>query len=180
SIGLLVSACTARETPGTPSAVASNVQAAHLVHNATATSAGYNAAADDKGYLDGWSNGETVHLYYTKWFFCAEPPASGAGSNCEIGADAQVAPRPGPIPTIYAIAAVGGIHPDLSTLACPPGSVCLNHPAMIDVSRLRGPGFENSPALPHSHIVTDRRGGWFKTVNIRVSDLDVWNDIASA
>jgi hypothetical protein len=140
----------------------------------------YNTAATERGYLDGWFNGETVQLYYTKWFFCAEPPESGAGSNCEIGADAEVAPRPGPIPTIYAIAAVGGIQPDLSTLACPPGSVCLNHPAMIDVSRLRGPGFENAPALPHSHIVSERRAGWFKTVNVRVSNLDVWNQIAAA
>lgn len=141
---------------------------------------GHNAAASEKGYIDGWFNGETVQLYYTKWFFCAEPPESGAVSNCVLGADAEVAPRPGPIPTIYAIAAVGGIQPDLSTLACPPGSVCLNHPAMLDVSRVRGPGFENVPALPHSHILEERRAGWFKTVNVRVSNLDVWNEIAAS
>lgn len=140
----------------------------------------HHAAADEKGHIDGWFNGEAVQLYYTKWFFCAEPPESGAVSNCVIGADAEVAPRLGPIPTIYAIAPVGGIQPDLSTLACPPGSVCLNHPAMIDVSRVRGPGFENVPALPHSHIVGERRAGWFKTVNVRVSNLDVWNEIAAA
>ena len=84
-----------------------------------------------KGYIDGWVNGETVQLHYTKWFFCAEPPESGADSHCEVGAEAEVAPRPGPIPTIYAIAWVGAIQPDTATLACPAGSACLNHPAMM-------------------------------------------------
>jgi hypothetical protein len=118
-------------------------------------------------------------LYYTKTYFCAEPPSSAAPSNCELGADAGVAPRPGPIPTIYAIAAAG-ILPDLTTLACAPGSTCLNHPAMIDASRVLGPGAANIPGVPHSHIVTDRRGGWFHTVNIRVRDLGAWNQIAAA
>jgi hypothetical protein len=96
-----------------------------------------------------------------------------------IGADAEVSPRPGPIPTIYAIAAVG-FQPDPATLACRAGSPCLNHPAMIDASRVAGPGATNVPGLPHSHIVTERRGGWFHTVNIRVFNLDVWNEIAAA
>jgi hypothetical protein len=139
-------------------------------------------ASDDKGYIDGWVDGDTVHLYYTKSFFCAEPPESGATTSCELGADAETPPRPGPIPTIYAIAAVGGITQqvgfDLSTLACPPGSVCLNHPGMIDASRVGG--LPNGPAVPHSHILTEHHGGWFHTVNIRVKDLAVWNAIAEA
>lgn len=143
----------------------------HSNHNA--------AAGAEKGYLDGWLNGETVSLHYTKWFFCEEPPASGADSGCEVGAPAEVNPRPGPIPTIYAIAAVG-IQPDPATLACPAGSPCLNHPGMLDVSRVAAPGATNVPALPHSHIVTRRHGGWWRTVNIRVFDLDVWNEIAAA
>jgi hypothetical protein len=57
-----------------------------------------------------------VQLYYTKSHFCAEPPASGAPSNCEIGAPSEEAPRPGPIPTIYAIAAAGFVS-DPSTVA---------------------------------------------------------------
>ena len=144
---------------------------AHFNHNA--------AAGTEKGYIDGWLDGETVSLHYTKWFFCEEPPASGAASNCEVGAPAEVNPRPGPIPTIYAIAAVG-IQPDPATVACPAGSSCLNHPAMLDVSRVAAPGATNVPALPHSHIVTQRHGGWWRTVNIRVFDLDVWNEIAGA
>jgi hypothetical protein len=139
----------------------------------------YNAAAADKGYLGGWLDGETVSLHYTKWFFCEEPPASGAASDCVIGADAEVYPRPGPLPTLYAIAAVG-IQPDASTLSCPAGSVCLNHPAMLDASRVAGSGATNVPGLPHSHIVAERRGGWWHTVNIRVFNLDVWNEIAAA
>lgn len=37
----------------------------HFNHNA--------AAGAEKGYLDGWLDGEDVSLHYTKWFFCEEP-----------------------------------------------------------------------------------------------------------
>ena len=168
ALGLLSAACA---DPGIPSEAAFDGPSARLNHN--------SAAGADKGYIDGWLNGEAVSLHYTKWFFCAEPPSSGAASGCVIGADAEEHPRPGPIPTIYAIAAAG-IQPDPATLACPAGSVCLNHPAMLDASRVAGPGATNIPAVPHSHIVTERRGGWHHTVNIRVFDLNVWNEIAAA
>lgn len=168
ALGLLSAACA---DPGIPSEAAFDGPSARLNHN--------SAAGADKGYIDGWLNGEAVSLHYTKWFFCAEPPSSGAASGCVIGADAEEPPRPGPIPTIYAIAAAG-IQPDPATLACPAGSVCLNHPAMLDASRVAGPGATNIPAVPHSHIVTELRGGWHHTVNIRVFDLNVWNEIAAA
>jgi hypothetical protein len=128
--------------------------------------------------VDGWFEGEDVNLHYTKWFFCAEPPESGAPSNCVIGAEPEVAPRPGPIPVIYAIAAAGGIQPNPDTLACFFGTPCLNHPGMIDASRVGGRA--NGPALAHSHIISEHRGGWFQTVNIRVFNLGVWNQIAQA
>jgi hypothetical protein len=64
------------------------------------------------------------------------------------------------------------------TLACRPGTVCLNHPAMIDASRVGG--LANGPAVPHSHIISEHRGGWFHTVNIRVRSLAAWNQIAEA
>jgi hypothetical protein len=186
SILLLIAACTTSETPTTPTSAASvgNAPLAHQGHGAaTVETSGVNnpnsGAHDDKGYIDGWFNGERVQLYYTKTFFCAEPPTSQAeDSGCELGADAETAPRPGPIPTIYAIAAVGGIQPPLATLSCPAGSVCLNHPAHIDASRVGG--LPNSPAVPHSHILSEHAGGWFHTVNIRVRDLNVWNQIAAA
>jgi hypothetical protein len=135
------------------------------------------AAHGDRGYIDGWFNGTRVRLHYTKSYFCAEPPASGAESGCVIGADAEVPPRLGPMRKIYAIAPVGFL-PNLATLACAPGSPCLNHPLMIDASRVGGR--ENGPGLPHSHIVEEHGGGWRETVNIRVFNLDVWNQIAAA
>lgn len=174
-IALLLVSCAdpdaGQRTPAAPSPVDATGASMHQDHN--------SAAGDDKGYIDGWYQGRDVQLYYTKTFFCAEPPSSGAPTNCEIGADAEAPPRPAEIRKIYAIAAAGFL-PDLSTLACPPGSVCLNHPAMIDASRIAGPGAANIPAVPHSHIVDEPGGGWRHTVNIRVFRLDVWNAIASA
>ena len=184
SAALLIGACTTSKTPTSPTFAEHTTSDAlgHLGHDATmaeTTADNPNAAAhEDKGYIDGWFNGERVQLYYTKTFFCAEPPASGTDTGCELGADAETAPRPGPIPAIYAIAAAGGIQPALATLACAPGTVCLNHPAMIDASRVGGPA--NGPAVPHSHILSEHGGGWFHTVNIRVRDLNVWNQIAAA
>ena len=137
------------------------------------------AAHADKGYIDGWFEGRDVSLRYTKLYFCEEPPLSGAESNCVIGAGAEIPPRPGPIPLIYAIAAVG-FQPDLSTLSCPAGSPCINHPAMVDASRIAGPGATNVPGLPHSHIIGSRGAGWHQTVNIRVFSLAAWNQIAAA
>ena len=177
---LLAAACMEPGAPTTPTSLTPAMETTHIAHaGAPGLMGGHGLKAGDKGYIDGWFDGDTVQLHYTKTFFCAEPPDSGADTHCEVGADAEVAPRPGPIPTIYAIAAVGGIQPDASTVACPAGSPCLNHPAMIDVSRVR-PGATNAPALPHSHILAEHRAGWFNTVNIRVSNLAVWNQIAAA
>ena len=181
---LLMVACTTSKMPTAPTSHdVEGGSLAHVGHGTTSadTAADGNpnsGAHDDKGYIDGWFNGQRVELYYTKTFFCAEPPDSGASTGCELGADAKTAPRPGPIPTIYAIAAAGGIQPPLDTLACAPGTVCLNHPAMIDASRVGGSA--NGPAVPHSHILSEHAGGWFHTVNIRVRDLNVWNQIAAA
>jgi hypothetical protein len=135
------------------------------------------AKPEDKGYIDGWFDGAEVRLYYTKSYFCAEPPASGASSNCEIGAPSEEAPRPGPIPTIYAIAAAGFV-PDPATVACLRGSPCLNHPAMIDLSRIDGPA--SAVPVSHSHVLGERHAGWFNTVNVRVFSPDAWNQIAAA
>jgi hypothetical protein len=133
--------------------------------------------SEDKGYLDGWIDGEDVQLYYTRSYFCAEPPSSAVPSNCELGAPAEVTPRPGPIPRIYAIAAIG-FQPDPATVACAAGTPCLNHPAMIDASRVGGSPTASPPS--HSHILSQRAGGWFNTVNIRVFSQQAWNQIAEA
>ena len=138
---------------------------------------GHSGAHADKGTIGGWLDGETVQLRYARLYFCEEPPASSAASNCVVGAPAEETPREGPIPPIYAIAAAG-IQPDPATLHCPGGSLCLNHPSTLDLSRIGGP--PSALGVPHSHIVTDRRGGWHQTVNIRVRSLDAWNQIAAA
>jgi hypothetical protein len=134
---------------------------------------------EDKGYINGWFDTQDVQLYYTKSYFCAktDPPMSAAPSNCEIGAPAEIIPRPGNIRTIYAIAPVG-FQPADSTLSCVRGSPCLNHPGMIDASRIGGP--QSGPGLSHSHILDERGGGWHKTVNIRVFTQAAWTEIANA
>jgi hypothetical protein len=168
--GLLLPGCSEPPAPVAPAAVI-------VAHGDHATRV--SGFKQEKGFIDGWFDGEAVNLFYTKLYFCAEPPTSGAPTDCVIGADAEVPPRGGPIPTIYALAAVG-FQPDPSTLACRAGTPCLNHPAMIDASRVAGPGATNVPALPHSHILAEHRGGWFHTVNIRVFSLEAWNQIAAA
>ena len=173
SAGLIMLGCSESRPPVAPAAAGANM-AAHGGHTA-----GQQGLKAEKGFIDGWFEGNDVNLHYTKLYFCAEPPSSGAPTNCVIGADAEVPPRGGPIPTIYAIAAVG-FQPDPATLACAPGTPCLNHPAMIDASRVAGPGATSVPGLPHSHIMGEHRGGWFHTVNIRVFNLNAWNQIAAA
>ena len=164
-LGLLLAGCMDGESRG----AGPEGTGPHFTHN--------SAAGAEKGHIGGWLDGETVALHYTKLYFCEEPPESGASSGCVVGAAAEVPPRPGPIPPIYALAAPG-IRPDPATIHCQPAAPCLNHPTTLDVSRIGGPA--SVLALPHSHIVTERRGGWHQTVNIRVFDLGVWNQIAAA
>ena len=164
--------CSAKPTPLTPTGAEPDAHAAHA--------AGVQASAEkneDKGYIDGWIDGEDVQLYYTRSYFCAEPPSGSAPSNCELGAPGEVTPRPGPVPRIYAIAAIG-FQPDPATVACAAGTPCLNHPAMIDASRVGGSPTASPPS--HSHILSRRGGGWFNTVTIRVFNVQAWNQIAAA
>jgi hypothetical protein len=136
-----------------------------------------SAAGDAHGIIHGWLNGQTVDLRYSKLYFCAQPPTSAVSTGCEVGAPATIAPTGGPIPKIYALAPVGFI-PDPATVHCPGGTVCLNHPHALDLSRVNGPDSVSAPA--HSHIIADLQSGWHETVNIRVTSKDVWNDIAAA
>ena len=168
-VTFLVTMLSACADAGTTDHVTADPMGPHFEHNP--------AADTERGYIVGWLDGQDVSLFYTKSFFCEEPPTSGADSNCVIGAGAEVEPRPGPIPNIYAIAAVN-ITPDPATLSCTFGTPCLNHPGMIDASRVGGRA--NGPALAHSHIIEGLHGGWWRTVNIRVFNLDVWNEIAAA
>jgi len=104
------------------------------------------------GFTDGWENGKTVSFFYSKPFFCAEPPESGAPSECEIGEDGTIDPRPGKIPVLYVMTPMG-FSPPVSTLQCPIAGNCINHPSTIDLSRVLGPGFADVLLPPHSHII---------------------------
>ena len=80
---------------------------------------------------------------------------------------------------LYAIAAAGFTPPD-GTAACLRGTPCLNHPAMIDLSRIGGSASAGPWPVSHSHILSAHGGGWFNTVNIRVFSVAAWNEIAKA
>src|SRR5437867_3866130 len=44
------------------------------------------------GFTKAWLNGKTVFLEYSHTFFCAQPPESGAVTQCEAGARDTVDP----------------------------------------------------------------------------------------
>ena len=130
------------------------------------------------GTTDGWLDGQTVTFFYPKDYFCAEPPTSGADSNCELGAEPQVAPRGGDAPVLYVMTPLG-FRPDDSTLQCPEVGFCINHPSTIDVSRVFGAGTENFALPAHSHIIDEAQGGWWEIEVIGVTDPAVWDQIVA-
>lgn len=76
--------------------------------------------------------------------------------------------------------AAAGFTPPEGTAACVRGTPCLNHPAMIDLSRIGGLPSAGPWPVSHSHILSAHGGGWFNTVNIRVFSVAAWNEIAKA
>jgi len=139
------------------------------------------------GFTDGWQNGNTVSFFYSKPFFCAEPPESGAPSQCEAGEDGTVDPRPGKIPVLYVMTPVGFRPPD-ATLQCPIPGNCINHPSTIDLSRLFGAAFANVPLPAHSHIIDSDldesqanggQAGWWEIEVVGVSSPSVWDQIVA-
>ncbi len=132
----------------------------------------------------GWSDGATVTFHYTKEFFCQQPPTSGATSQCELGANAEVPPRGGLIPILYVIVPLGFVPP-AETVQCPAGN-CVTHPTTIDLSRVFGAGSENATLPAHSHIIGDEgtpilaNGGWWVIDVVGVTSLSSWNKIAAA
>ena len=147
---------------------------------ASPVNAGHQSSSGDaKGFTGGWLDGQTVEFFYNKDFFCAEPPTSGADSNCELGAEATRAARPGNIPVLYVMTPLG-FRPDDSTLQCPVVGQCINHPWTIDASRLFGAAAANIALPAHSHIVDVDQGGWWEIEVIGVTDPAVWDDIVEA
>ena len=129
------------------------------------------------GFTDGWFQGRTVTFFYhNKNFFCKTPPASGAKSNCEAGADAQSMPNQKDIPPLYVMTPLGFTP---SGLQCPTAGNCINHPHTIDLSAVLGKGTENALLPAHSHIIDDADPGWWKVVVIGVKSQGDWNKIAA-
>src|SRR5215831_1586731 len=128
------------------------------------------------GFTEGWLDGDTVQFFYTKDFFCEPPPTSGAPSQCEVGEDGTVDPRPGPKPTLYVMTPLG-FRPDAATLHCPIVGSCINHPSTIDLSRIGGPA--DAPLPAHSHIIDVSHGGWWELEVIGVKSPTVWDQIVA-
>ena len=173
SIGALV-AIIAATLLSLSSVLASPVHAGHQ-----------SSAGAAKGFTDGWYDGRTVEFFYNKDFFCKEPPASDAVSNCVVGSEPQTPPRGGNIPVLYVMTPLGFTPADLQ---CPLAGACINHPSDIDTTPINsvldsvfGADVPNVIALPpHSHIVDVDQGGWWEIEVIGVTDPAVWAEIAAA
>lgn len=108
------------------------------------------------GSTPGFYNGNTITFDYTQDFFCVEPPASGATSNCVVGAAAQTRPSgatAGSTPILYVLTPLFSPTPAAATLHCPTQGSCVAHPSTVDVSAALGPGASNAPLPPHSHVI---------------------------
>ena len=68
--GLLVPGCSEPRSPVAPAATGPMAHGGHETH--------VTGVKDEKGFIDGWFDGADVNLHYTKLYFCAEPPTSGA------------------------------------------------------------------------------------------------------
>jgi hypothetical protein len=135
----------------------------------------------DHGTTAGWLSGKTVDFQYSKNFYCAAPPASGAPSFCEAGANANFAPVSGQIDPLYVVTPVG-FTPATSTLQCPTTGLCINHPHNIDLSRIFGSATSNALLPPHSHVVTTSNKGvaeWWRIFVVGVTNQTAWDGIVN-
>jgi len=183
---LLVSACTGGggnppPTMGVPIQSATPMAMPGMSPNF----AGSGHSGAQTGFTPGWLNGKVVKFFYhTNNFFCrvlvSDGQPVGATTNCEVGADATIDPRPADhsIPNLYVMTPVG-FRPDASTLACPTVGNCINHPSTIDLSRIFGPSTANAPLPAHSHIIDKNSGNWWGLTEIGVKDLPTWNAIVA-
>lgn len=133
------------------------------------------------GTTKGWLDGHTVTFKYTKNFFCANPPMSGASSQCEVGADYTQTPA-STFDPLYVVVPLG-FTPPASTLQCPVAGRCIDHPHTIDLSAVLGSGTSNVLLPPHSHVVATANSGqpeWWNVDVVGVKSLKAWNKIVSS
>ena len=67
------------------------------------------------GFTNGWYDGHTVRFYYTKNYFCANPPASKASSKCEAGSDYTQTPA-STFDPLYVVVPLGFISDHMEVL----------------------------------------------------------------
>lgn len=133
----------------------------------------------DHGSTAGWLNGKTVEFTYSKNFYCAAPPSSGAPTFCEGGANADFAPVTGQVDPLYVVVPIG-FTPPVSTLQCPTAGSCIDHPHDIDLSRVFGSTASDTLLPPHSHVVTTANAGvaeWWRIIVVGVTSQTAWDSI---
>jgi hypothetical protein len=140
-----------------------------------------NGGGGHVGTTKGWYRGHTVTFRYTKNFFCKTPPASGATSKCEAGADYTQTPSRTFDP-LYVVVPLG-FTPPTSTLQCPKAGHCIDHPQTIDLSAVLGSGTSDVLLPAHSHIVAtanSQQAEWWNVDVVAVKNLASWNKIVHA
>ena len=133
------------------------------------------------GFTNGWYDGHTVRFFYSKNYSCQTPPASGASSKCEAGADYTQTPA-STFDPLYVVVPLG-FTPPKSTLQCPVAGHCIDHPGTIDLSAVLGSGTSNLALPAHSHIVATNNSGqseWWNVDVVGVKSLSAWYKIVNA
>jgi hypothetical protein len=140
----------------------------------------HHGAIAERGTTAGWFDGRTIDFSYSKDFFCRDSdPQSRADSNCILGAEPQTAPRPADIPVAYVLVPLFE-DTDGIDLHCPVAGDCINHPSTMDLSPVFGPGTENAALPPHSHVLEEKRGGWWEVEVNGVTTREAWDAIEDA
>jgi hypothetical protein len=158
----------------------------------SSTSPGGGGGTHVDGTTQGWFNGSTVTLSYTREFACPMPPAAHSTSGCEAGAPPSASPSSGKyatgsVPPIYFLVPLYTPGPPAATLQCPIPGNCVDHPMDIDLGTYLGAVFGAGDTMAvtpaHSHVITTLAGGanipWLGFV-VGVRDSTTWNALVAA
>lgn len=161
------------------SAIASGSHVARFTSALPCNSGGSDCSSI--GFTKAWFDGHTVRLEYSHQFFCAEPPASDASTNCVAGEAAAVPPPSGPVVSDIYVLIPRGFTPPGSTLHC--GVRCIDEPRTMDLSHVFGDLGSNATLPPRSFVIEETesfQSTWWPVVLVRVRNLHAWNTIANA
>jgi hypothetical protein len=171
AVGLAAGAGTALASPSAPASSGM----------AGMTSMVSSSSHGGTGFTNGWYDGHTVRFFYSKNYFCKQPPASGARSQCEAGANYTQTPSDTFDP-LYVVVPLG-FTPPKWTLQCPTAGHCIDHPNTIDLSAVLGTGTSNVLLPAHSHIVAtanSHQSEWWNVDVVGVKSLHDWYKIVGA